>query len=67
MPAAESPPELLLVDDEMDIRMILRRLLERDGYRVTEARTGEEAVEMCRQQLPDLILMDILMPVMDGA
>jgi PAS domain S-box-containing protein len=67
MPASDSPPELLLVDDEMDIRLILRRLLERDGYRVTEARNGEEAVELCRQQLPDMILMDILMPVMDGA
>ena len=67
MLAADPPPELMLVDDEMDIRMILRKLLERDGYRVTEARNGEEAVEMCRQQLPDLILMDILMPVMDGA
>ena len=60
-------PVLLIVDDDMDVRNILSKLLERDGYHMLEARNGEEAVEMCRQQLPDLILMDIAMPVMDGA
>jgi len=60
-------PLVLIADDEMDLRAMLRILLERDGYRILEARNGEEAVELCKQQLPDVILLDILMPVMDGA
>jgi PAS domain S-box-containing protein len=60
-------PLILIADDEMDLRAMLRILLERDGYRIAEARNGEEAVEFCRQQLPDVVLLDILMPVMDGA
>jgi PAS domain S-box-containing protein len=60
-------PLILIADDEMDLRAMLRILLERDGYRILEARNGEEAVAVCRQQLPDVVLLDILMPVMDGA
>ena len=60
-------PLILIADDEMDLRAMLRILLERDGYRIVEARNGEEAVALCKQQLPDVVLMDILMPVMDGA
>jgi PAS domain S-box-containing protein len=60
-------PLILIADDEMDLRAMLRILLERDGYRILEARNGEEAVELCKQQLPDVVLLDILMPVMDGA
>ncbi len=60
-------PLILIADDEMDLRAMLRILLERDGYRIVEARNGEEAVELCKQQLPDVALLDILMPVMDGA
>ena len=60
-------PLILIADDEMDLRAMLRILLEREGYRIVEARNGEEAVELCKQQLPDVVLLDILMPVMDGA
>src|SRR5512143_4093589 len=60
-------PLILIADDETDLRAMLRILLERDGYRIVEARNGEEAVELCKQQLPDVVLLDILMPVMDGA
>jgi PAS domain S-box-containing protein len=60
-------PVILIADDEMDIRAMLRILLERDGYRIIEARNGEEAVAVCQQKMPDVVLMDILMPVMDGA
>ena len=60
-------PVILIADDEMDIRAMLRILLERDGYRIVEARNGEEAVAMCQKQMPDVVLMDILMPVVDGA
>ncbi|HSD83016.1 MAG TPA: response regulator, partial [Anaerolineae bacterium] len=60
-------PLILIADDEMDLRAMLRILLERDGYRIVEARNGEEAVALCQRQLPDVILLDILMPIMDGA
>ena len=43
-------PLVLIADDEMDLRAMLRILLERDGYRILEARNGEEAVELCKQQ-----------------
>src|SRR5512143_984515 len=59
-------PLILIADDETDLRAMLRILLERDGYRIVEARNGEEAVELCKQQLPDAVLLDILMPIMDG-
>src|SRR5512139_1908931 len=60
-------PLILIADDETDLRVMLRILLERDGYRIVEAHHGEEAVELCKQQLPDAVLLDILMPIMDGA
>ena len=60
-------PLILIADDEVDLRAMLCILLERDGYRIVEARNGAEAVELCRQQLPDVVLLDILMPIMDGA
>jgi PAS domain S-box-containing protein len=63
----QAAPTILIADDEMDIRAMLRILLERDGYHIIEARNGEEAVAMCQQHMPDVVLMDILMPVMDGA
>ena len=43
-------PVILIADDEMDLRAMLRILLERDGYRIIEARNGEEAVAACQQQ-----------------
>ncbi len=63
----QAAPVILIADDEMDIRAMLRILLERDGYRIIEARNGEEAVAACQEHMPDVALMDILMPVMDGA
>jgi CheY-like chemotaxis protein len=57
---------VLVVDDFDDARLTLRRLLERRDYRVVEARNGQEAVELVRQSCPDLILLDLNMPQMDG-
>src|SRR5512136_1179895 len=59
-------PLILIAADDMELRAMLRILLERDGYQIREARNGEEAVDLCRQQLPDVVLLDILMPIMDG-
>src|SRR5438105_15758832 len=57
---------ILLVEDFADSRFMMRRLLELDGYRVVEATTGREAVECARRECPDLILMDLSLPEMDG-
>ena len=57
---------VLLVEDETDLRKMMKILLELHGYDVLEAADGYEAVEKAVSEEPDLILMDIAMPVMDG-
>lgn len=57
---------ILLVDDDRDIRALLRCVLERDGYRVRTASDGVECVKLAKTLRPDLILLNYLMPVMDG-
>ena len=57
---------VLIVDDDEDIRLLCRLHLERRGYRVTQAADGAEALEVARADRPDLILLDVMMPVMDG-
>ena len=57
---------VLLVEDTEDNRFMMRRLLELDGYRVVEAMNGEEAVRLAKAECPQLILMDLSLPVIDG-
>jgi len=57
---------ILVVDDSTAIRRILRRALEGAGHRVVEAADGKEGLEVCRAEHPDLVLLDVDMPVMDG-
>jgi CheY-like chemotaxis protein len=57
---------VLVVDDNEDLREMLRYMVERLGYHVVEAENGHEAVEIARHRCPDMILMDLCMPVMDG-
>jgi len=57
---------VLVVDDEPEIVRLLRSYLERDGYRVVTASNGEEALYAARRERPDLVVLDILMPRMDG-
>ncbi|MBO5279182.1 MAG: response regulator transcription factor [Lachnospiraceae bacterium] len=57
---------ILVVDDEDKIRQIIRKYAEYEGYLITEAADGREAVELCRKNDYDLIVMDVMMPVMDG-
>jgi two-component system, cell cycle response regulator DivK len=57
---------VLLVEDFADSRFMMRSLLEMDGYRVVEAANGREAVEFAKRECPDLILMDLSLPEMDG-
>jgi two-component system cell cycle response regulator DivK len=57
---------ILVVEDQEDNRQILRDLLGSAGYELTEAENGEEAVAAVAKRRPDLILMDIQLPIMDG-
>jgi CheY-like chemotaxis protein len=57
---------ILIVEDYEDSRLFLKLLLETYGYEIIEAVDGLEAVKTFRNRLPDLILMDVSMPVMDG-
>lgn len=56
----------LVVDDSRVVRKVARRILEAHGFGVTEAENGEQALSACRQQLPDCVLLDWNMPVMNG-
>jgi DNA-binding response OmpR family regulator len=60
------PGHILTVDDDDRIRRIVQINLQRAGYRVTAARDGMEALEQIEQERPDLVLLDINMPRMDG-
>lgn len=57
---------IMVVEDFEDNRFMMRRLLEMSGYRVVEAEDGQEAVELATRELPNLILMDLSLPVLDG-
>ena len=57
---------ILVVDDEDDIRNLVVRYAEHDGHETVEAKNGQEAVILCAEQNFDLIIMDVMMPVMDG-
>jgi two-component system KDP operon response regulator KdpE len=59
-------PTILIVDDEPQIRRVMRTTLTGEGYAVVEARDGAEALEKLRSERPDLILLDMNMPVLDG-
>ena len=59
-------PKLLVVDDEQNIRAMIRKYAEFDGYAVEEAGDGMEAVEKFRAGAFDLIIMDVMMPELDG-
>jgi chemosensory pili system protein ChpA (sensor histidine kinase/response regulator) len=63
---AELPPLVLVVDDSLTVRKITGRLLERQGYTVATARDGVEALEKLKEGRPDVMLVDIEMPRMDG-
>jgi len=57
---------VLVVDDEPHIRAVLRGYLEADGFAVSEAADGDEAVRRVRQDAPDLVLLDVMLPGIDG-
>jgi CheY-like chemotaxis protein len=57
---------VLVVDDEPDLRFVLRRILEGAGHHVVEAGNGADALASVRRSTPDLVVTDVMMPVMDG-
>ena len=59
-------PNILVVDDEFRIRQIIRKYAEFEGYGVEEAVDGMQAIEICRKNQFDLIIMDVMMPELDG-
>ncbi|HEY0270435.1 MAG TPA: response regulator transcription factor [Sphingomonas sp.] len=61
-----SQPTVLIVDDEMPIRRLLRAALDRASYRVIEARTGAEALRLLAAESPDVVLLDLGLPDRDG-
>jgi CheY-like chemotaxis protein len=65
-PEAVMSKKVLIVEDYADVRAIMKILVHRYGYEVIEAEDGYEAIEQTQKHSPDLILMDLAMPLMDG-
>ncbi|RMF89335.1 MAG: response regulator [Methanobacteriota archaeon] len=57
---------IMVVDDEADTRYVVRQLLEKEGYTVVEAADGETCLQLLKEKKPDLVLLDIMMPGLDG-
>jgi DNA-binding response OmpR family regulator len=62
-----SKKKILAVDDEADVLVLLEKRLGASGYEVLKASSGEEAIKIAKTEAPDLIILDILMPGMDGS
>ena len=60
-------PKILVVDDDPIIRKLMAMVLRRGGHEVVEAENGAKALQSTREALPDLIILDLYMPEMDGA
>jgi CheY-like chemotaxis protein len=58
--------KVLIVDDDSGIRKLLSRFLEREGFNPVEAENGLDGVELAKKEHPDIIIMDVMMPQMDG-
>lgn len=59
-------PRILIIDDDVSVRNLLNKLLKRKGYETVLAEDGQEGVEVAKQVQPDLIILDVAMPRMDG-
>lgn len=65
-PSAKHKKSILVVDDEAPIREFMRQVLETEGYHVVEAKDGIEAISIAKKDCPDLIILDIMMPAING-
>ena len=59
-------PSILIVDDDIGIRMLLSKFLQREGFETLLAEDGLEGLELAKKNHPDLIILDVVMPRMDG-
>ncbi len=64
--SATGEKTILVVDDDVNIRQLLRQQLEPEGYNVSEAKDGVEAISQVKQAAPDLVILDVMMPEMNG-
>ncbi len=64
--AQHTPPQILIVDDDVATRQVLRMMLEKEGWSVAEAENGRVGLQYIAQYHPDLVLLDLMMPEMDG-
>jgi two-component system alkaline phosphatase synthesis response regulator PhoP/two-component system response regulator VicR len=62
----KKPKKILAVDDDQSITLVVQMSLQAEGYEVITARNGREALEMVREHQPDMVVMDVMMPIMDG-
>jgi len=58
--------KILIVDDEEDMHLIMAEILGKSGYKIFSARNGAEGLDVARKTMPDLIILDIMMPAIDG-
>ncbi len=65
-PSAQTSPCILAIEDNEEMREFLQRILERRGYRFLGASDGVDGIELAMQRRPDLILMDLALPTLDG-
>jgi CheY-like chemotaxis protein len=66
-PGRDAPAPVLVVDDDRDIRETLQELLEDEGYPAMGAKNGADALARMHERRPSLVVLDLFMPVMDGA
>ncbi len=64
--ATGKQPRILIVDDDPTMRLMLRATLQREGFEITEAQDGEEALVRFKEEAPDLVLLDVMLPGLDG-
>jgi len=64
--SAARPAKILIVDDEQDIVRLLSFALQAEGYQVVTALSGQEALKRVEQERPDIVVLDVMMPGMDG-
>jgi two-component system alkaline phosphatase synthesis response regulator PhoP len=66
MPEAKVKPKILFVEDDLSLQKSIGYILEKEGFDVICTQTGEEAIVLAKKQVPDLILLDLVLPGMDG-
>jgi len=65
-PFVEKRPKILVIDDDKDIRVVISEILDQSGYEVFTAGSGQQGLDLAVQMIPNLIILDIMMPGMDG-